>query len=182
MKKTNEKINYKNQNGITVLVLLITILILLILTGITIDIAVDGRLFDNAQESANKVNTVLEEQNEIVQNLVTIKQNLENENEYIIQNEVDSRNLNYFTVSAKSMSPENHNLIYELWVSNAYNGTYTKHAESASTTPNTLVTLETGHNLTANTEYFWYIVVKDATDSELLQRSITKSVKTISTN
>ena len=47
----------KNINGITLIALIITIIILLILTGVTMNIAVNGGLFNNAQRAVEDTNT-----------------------------------------------------------------------------------------------------------------------------
>ena len=47
----------KNTKGITLIALIITIIILLILTGVTMNIAVNGGLFNNAQRAVDDTNT-----------------------------------------------------------------------------------------------------------------------------
>lgn len=51
-----KKQNLKDIRGITLIVLIITVIILLILTGVTMNIAVNGGLFDNAQEAVDDTN------------------------------------------------------------------------------------------------------------------------------
>ena len=46
----------KNTKGITLIALIITIIILLILTGVTMNIAVNGGLFNNAQRAVDDTN------------------------------------------------------------------------------------------------------------------------------
>lgn len=47
---------FKEEKGITVIALIITIIIMLILAGVTIDIAIDGDLFDRAQSAVDRTN------------------------------------------------------------------------------------------------------------------------------
>ena len=47
----------KNINGITLIALIITIIILLILTAVTVNITVNGGLFNNAQRAVEDTNT-----------------------------------------------------------------------------------------------------------------------------
>ena len=57
--------NYK-QKGITLIALIITIVILLILATVTIDVAIDGKLFDTAKDAVDRTNDrVAEEQGTI---------------------------------------------------------------------------------------------------------------------
>ena len=44
----------KGQNGITLVALIITIIVMLILVGVSISVALNGGLFDNASDSARK--------------------------------------------------------------------------------------------------------------------------------
>lgn len=66
----------KNNRGITLVALVITVVVILILIGTTVDIAIDGRLFDKAQSSAddekdhinktqNEIDKIKDEWNEI---------------------------------------------------------------------------------------------------------------------
>ena len=56
----------KKQKGITLIALIITIIILLILATVTIDIAIDGKLFDTAKDAVDRTNDrVAEEQGTI---------------------------------------------------------------------------------------------------------------------
>ena len=49
------KKKYENE-GITLIVLVITIVIMLILVGVTVNIAIDGNLFNKAGEAVDKTN------------------------------------------------------------------------------------------------------------------------------
>lgn len=46
----------KQEKGITLVALTITIVVMLILAGVTIDVVIDGKLFDNAKTAVNKSN------------------------------------------------------------------------------------------------------------------------------
>ena len=60
------KMKNKKQKGITLIALIITIIILLILATVTIDIAIDGKLFDTAKDAVDRTNDrVAEEQGTI---------------------------------------------------------------------------------------------------------------------
>ena len=54
--KINKKSINKKQKGITLIALIITIVIMLILATVTIDVAIDGKLFDTAKEAVDKTN------------------------------------------------------------------------------------------------------------------------------
>lgn len=60
----------KYDKGITIISLIITIIIMLILVGATIDLAIDGDLFDKAQTAVNKTNDQVNETKNIVNNLI----------------------------------------------------------------------------------------------------------------
>ena len=45
---------FKRQNGITLIALIITIIVMLILVGVTINVALNGGLFDKAEEATTK--------------------------------------------------------------------------------------------------------------------------------
>ena len=60
------KMQNKKQKGITLIALIITIVILLILAAVTIDVAIDGKLFDTAKDAVDRTNDrVAEEQGTI---------------------------------------------------------------------------------------------------------------------
>ncbi len=62
----NNKYRNKNQQGITLIALIITIIIMLILVAVTIDVAIDGKLFDTAKDAVGQTNNkVGEEQNRV---------------------------------------------------------------------------------------------------------------------
>ena len=62
----NNKYRNKNQQGITLIALIITIIIMLILVAVTIDVAIDGKLFDTAKDAVEQTNNkVGEEQNRV---------------------------------------------------------------------------------------------------------------------
>ena len=57
-----EKLKNKNSNGITLIALIITIIVMLILVGVTITVALNGGLFNTAQNAAT--NTMVEAERE----------------------------------------------------------------------------------------------------------------------
>ena len=61
--------NYK-QKGITLIALIITIVILLILATVTIDVAIDGKLFDTAKDAVDKTNDRVAEEQETIDELM----------------------------------------------------------------------------------------------------------------
>ena len=65
-RERNNKYRNKNQQGITLIALIITIIIMLILVAVTIDVVVDGKLFDTAKDAVGQTNNkVGEEQNRV---------------------------------------------------------------------------------------------------------------------
>ena len=52
--KINKKSINKKQKGITLIALIITIVIMLILATVTINVAINGKLFDTAKEAVDK--------------------------------------------------------------------------------------------------------------------------------
>ena len=67
----------KSNKGITLVALIITVIILLILSAITIDIAIDGKLFDRSKETVSEANNKLGEEQNRVDSLVNEWDNLE---------------------------------------------------------------------------------------------------------
>ena len=67
----------KSNKGITLVALIITVIILLILSAITIDIAIDGKLFDKSQETVSEANNKLGEEQNRVDGLINEWDNLE---------------------------------------------------------------------------------------------------------
>ena len=56
----------KKNQGITLIALIITIIVMLILVAVTIDVAIDGKLFDTAKDAVGQTNNkVGEEQNRV---------------------------------------------------------------------------------------------------------------------
>ena len=70
----NEK--YRKQRGITLISLIVTIIILLILVAVVVDIAVDGKLVDSAQEAVTATNDKVAQQQGQVDSLMDELQNL----------------------------------------------------------------------------------------------------------
>ena len=58
------------QNGITLIALIITIIVMLILAGVTINIAVNGGLFKQAQNAAELTNQAAQQEQETINNIV----------------------------------------------------------------------------------------------------------------
>ena len=70
----------KKQNGITLIALIITIIVMLILVGVTVNVALNGGLFDTAKDAASKTEmAAIRERAEVVRAvLVADSQNNEN--------------------------------------------------------------------------------------------------------
>ena len=67
----------KKSRGITLVALIITVIILLILAAISIDIAIDGKLFDGSKETVSQANNKLGEEQNRVDSLINEWDNLE---------------------------------------------------------------------------------------------------------
>ena len=67
----------KKSRGITLVALIITVIILLILAAISIDIAIDGKLFDRSKETVSQANNKLGEEQNRVDSLINEWDNLE---------------------------------------------------------------------------------------------------------
>ena len=65
-----ERESYNLEKGITLIALIITIIILLILATITIDVAIDGKLFDTAKEAVDRTNDRVGEEQETIDELM----------------------------------------------------------------------------------------------------------------
>ena len=62
----------KSQKGITLIALVITIIVMLILVGVTITMAVNGGLFENAQDAGRKTNTAINEEQNLASGMVNV--------------------------------------------------------------------------------------------------------------
>ena len=62
----------KGQKGITLVALVITIIVMLILVGVSVTVALNGGLFDTAQEATSKTNEALTEENKLDSGVVTV--------------------------------------------------------------------------------------------------------------
>ena len=60
----------KKNKGITLIALIITIIVMLILVAVTIDVAIDGKLFDTAKDAVDKTNDKVGEQQDRVDELM----------------------------------------------------------------------------------------------------------------
>ena len=67
----------KSNKGITLIALIITIIVLLILVAVSIDIAIDGKLFDRSKETVSQANNKLGEEQNRVDSLINEWDNLE---------------------------------------------------------------------------------------------------------
>lgn len=68
----------KNQ-GITLIVLIITIIVMLILVALTIDVAIDGKLFDTAKDAVDKTNDKVGQTQNRVDELMSEMENIMSE-------------------------------------------------------------------------------------------------------
>ena len=60
----------KGQKGITLVALVITIIVMLILVGVSVTVAVNGGLFNNAKEGRDKTNEALGQEENLSQGYV----------------------------------------------------------------------------------------------------------------
>ena len=67
----------KKNEGITLIALIITVIILVILTALTIDFAVDGKLFENSKKTVGEANNKLGEEQNKVDNMLNEWDDLE---------------------------------------------------------------------------------------------------------
>ena len=171
----------KKNQGITLIALIITIIILLILAGIIIDIAIDGKLFDKAQETVKDTNDKLGKDKNRIDGIINEWDDLEvgisgntsgNETEdtppanigpVISKVALQSKTTNTITISSKATDENGDNLTYALYTSTSQNGTYTKKT-TTSGTQNTTVTLS-ATSLSNYTTYWWYVTVSDGEET-----------------
>ena len=62
----------RSEKGITLIALVITIIVMLILVGVTITMAVNGGLFENAQDAGRKTNTAITEEQNLASGMVNV--------------------------------------------------------------------------------------------------------------
>ena len=96
------KMQNKKQKGITLIALIITIVILLILATITIDVAIDGKLFDTAKDAVDKTNDRISEEQETIDELM-------NEWDRLQGNSEDNPNTNTGGENNNTSGEENNN-------------------------------------------------------------------------
>ena len=96
------KMQNKKQKGITLIALIITIVILLILAAVTIDVAIDGKLFDTAKDSVDKTNDRVAEEQETIDELM-------NEWDKLQENTEDNPNTNTGGENNNTSGEENNN-------------------------------------------------------------------------
>lgn len=181
----------KKNQGITLIALIITIIILLILAGIIIDIAIDGKLFDKAQETVKDTNDKLGKDKNRIDGIINEWDDLEvgisgntsgNETEdtppanigpVISKVALQSKTTNTITISSKATDENGDNLTYTLYTSTSQNGTYTKKT-TTSGTQNTTVTLS-ATSLSNYTTYWWYVTVSDGEETVTSSKQSTRT-------
>lgn len=70
------KIKNNEENGITLVTLVITIILMLILLGVTVKLTTDGNLIDSANNTVNTTQNYIEEQQGIVDQIRSEMENL----------------------------------------------------------------------------------------------------------
>lgn len=74
----------KEQKGITLVALIITIIVMLILVGVSVTVALQGGLFDNAKSARDETNNAIQEEKNLSNGQVTVDNNTYNSlNEYV---------------------------------------------------------------------------------------------------
>lgn len=63
-------INLKRENGVTLLVLMVTVIILIILTAVLIDVIVEDRTLDKARNTIDEANNKTQQSQEIEENTI----------------------------------------------------------------------------------------------------------------
>ena len=96
------KMQNKKQKGITLIALIITIVILLILATITVDVAIDGKLFDTAKDAVDKTNDRVAEEQGTIDELM-------NEWDKLQENTEDNPNTNTGGENNTTSGEENNN-------------------------------------------------------------------------
>ena len=92
----------KKQKGITLIALIITIVILLILAAVTIDVAIDGKLFDTAKDAVDRTNDRVAEEQGTIDELM-------NEWDKLQENTEDNPNTNTGGENNNTSGEENNN-------------------------------------------------------------------------
>lgn len=73
----------RTEKGITLIALVITIIVMLILVGVTITMALNGKLFDYAKDATQRTNTAKEAESELSNGSVSIDGTSVDINEYV---------------------------------------------------------------------------------------------------
>ena len=74
----------KNEKGITLVALVITIIVMIILVAVSVTVALNGGLFDTAEDAASKTNTAANEELNLSKEQVTVNNTQYNNfNEYV---------------------------------------------------------------------------------------------------
>jgi len=74
MKKCQSKSKF--DKGITLISVIITIIVMLILLGVSVDIVLDGAVFNSAKRVENRVNDMVVEQQNTVEQIIDERENL----------------------------------------------------------------------------------------------------------
>jgi len=180
----------KNNKGVTLIILIITVIILMILTGLTIDFAIDGKIIDKAKETQASIKDKADEHTSIVEsvrNLYSTDSSGGNtggdnttDNPPVIQGSapvltttaLNAKTINSFTVDALATDIDGGNLTYKLFIVGVDEAFDTKTAEQ-----NTTVQL-TASGLEMYTDYTYYVLVSDNTSNSISNEAEAETVKT----
>ena len=157
----------KKQKGITLIALIITIVILLIIATVTIDVAIDGKLFDTAKDAVDKTNDRVSQAQAEIDEIMSEWEKLEGsgtggeipdttppEGEIII-NKVTKESIS-ITVKARDLES-----------GLAESGTFAYYLNSENTArENSIRNTYTYINLEQNTEYEIRVKIKDTAGNE----------------
>ena len=170
------KMKNKKQKGITLIALIITIVILLILAAVTIDVAIDGKLFDTAKDAVDRTNDRVSQAQAEIDEIMSEWEKLEGngtggeipdttppEGEIII-NQVTKESI---TITVKARDLES---------GLAESGTFAYYLNTESTARSTGTSnTYTYTNLAGGTQYTIKVIVKDQAGNE---KEVTTTAKT----
>ena len=172
-------IRTKKQKGITLIVLIITIILLLIIAGVTIDVAIDGKLFDKAQEAVDRTNDRVSQEDEVIDEIMSDWEEMQGsgtggetgerpdttppEGEIIVNNVTE----NSIAITVNASDRES-----GLATSGTYAYYINSESEARETSTNNTYTYQ---NLAQNTNYTIRVKIKDQVGNEC---EITKPVTT----
>ena len=159
--------NINKKQGITLIALIITIVILLILAAVTVDVAIDGKLFNKAKDAEDRTNDRVSQAQAEIDEIIEEWEKLEGsgtggeipdttppEGEIII-NKVTKESIS-ITVKARDLESglaESGTFAYYLNTENTARSTGTSNTYTYT-------------NLTQNTQYTIKVVIKDAAGNE----------------